>query len=457
MELQRKVTDETGAIHSLVRCLGQGGQGEVWLTANGRRVVKLFPGNSKREELRRQIAFVKRADLGGLHVARPLALLREPAVGYVAEFLEDMIPMRALLAPARGESIRDWYLATGGLRRRLRLLAHAGEAVAGVHSRGLVYGDISDNNIFVSAPTDAEEAWLIDLDNLKYESDPLAAIFTRSYGAPEVISRSTGLTSFSDAWAFGVLAFQVLTLVHPFLGDMVADGEPELEDDAFSGHLPWIEDATDTRNTSSRGLPRNAVVGREVLDAKGQRKTNLFEVARRTFEEGRLDPQRRPGVSSWVESLHVAADQTVRCPDCSATFFVTAPKCRWCGAVRPAMSQVRFQRWDPASGVVPAMGNLARIPLVSEVVELPRRLTHAESGVGARSVAATLEPTDRGVILRAAGTCWVSDPADPRAKRPLEVTERGRVLPLGPIESSWVVHFGPVNEPHRIAVMGVAK
>ena len=165
-EATRQVIDETGAIHRLKRRIGRGGQGDVWLADGGRRIVKLMRHGRRAETLRRQLIFVRRLDLKGLHVARPIAVLRRPHIGYVAEFLEDMTSIKELIeAPAEG--LLEWHIATGGLRRRLRLLAHAGEAIRGLHARGVIYADVSHNNVFVSAPIHADEAWLIDLDNLQ--------------------------------------------------------------------------------------------------------------------------------------------------------------------------------------------------------------------------------------------------------------------------------------------------
>jgi len=229
-----QVVDEAGAVHTLAKKIGAGGQGEVWLAEGGRRIVKLLRPGADAEVLRRQFAFVRRLDLGGLHVAKPIAVLKKPHVGYVAEFLGDMVSIKTLLEAPSKDLVR-WHIDTGSLRRRLRLLAHAGEALLGLHAKGVVYADVSHNNVFVSEPVGAVESWLIDLDNLSHESDPRRAIYTPGYGAPEVVAGTSGCTSLSDAWAFAVLAWHTLTLHHPFIGDLVNDGEPELEDEALEG------------------------------------------------------------------------------------------------------------------------------------------------------------------------------------------------------------------------------
>ncbi len=440
----KTVTDENGAIHHLTRCLGEGGQGQVWLTRGERRVVKVFPRRTDRETLRRQLAFVKRLDLRDLHVARPLSLLRAPDVGYVAEFLSDMVPIRELLRPREKESLLQWYIATGGIRRRLRLLAHAGEALAGLHASGLVYADVSHANVFVSAPVEAEQAWLIDLDNLRYEGEAGSAIYTPGYGAPEIIGGQRFATPMSDAWSFAVMAFQTLSLAHPLLGDMVNDGEPELEEEAFAGRLPWIDHATDTRNRSSNGLPRDWVFG-----------DKLKELVRDTFEEGMTNPERRPSVSKWVDRLHIAADRTLRCRECRGTFLANKKSCPFCDTQRPRSATVRIQRWEPGKGIVEGMGEVAKLPLSDEPLALTRRHTQAESGIAARKTTVVLESRDRGVFVRAVGVpCWVTRPGQTDPSAAFDVTERGRTLPIEANASeSWVIHFDRIDTPHRVAVV----
>lgn len=434
-----QVVDEAGAVHTLAKKIGAGGQGEVWLAEGGRRIVKLLRPGADAEVLRRQFAFVRRLDLGGLHVAKPIAVLKKPHVGYVAEFLGDMVSIKTLLEAPSKDLVR-WHIDTGSLRRRLRLLAHAGEALLGLHAKGVVYADVSHNNVFVSEPVGAVESWLIDLDNLSHESDPRLAIYTPGYGAPEVVAGTSGCTSLSDAWAFAVLAWHTLTLHHPFIGDLVNDGEPELEDEAFAGRLPWVGHSTDDRNRCSKGLPSELVLA-----------GRLMELAKRTFEDGVTDRKKRTSLSDWVDRLHVAADQTVRCPVCAGTYFVTSTDCPWCEAPRPLVTPVRLTRWQPDKGLVDGATRLWQLPLTEEGLVLSRRVTEGQTGVVGRAPHVELTPVQRGVSVRAAPGCtaWVA-PADRVDSERHEVSGRGRIIP----PSGWMVFFEEPGKPQRVAVIG---
>jgi len=445
MTATKVVFDEQGARYELRERIGWGGQGEVWRTVDGRRVVKRLFARRSPEVLRRQIAWVKRLDLSGLHVARPVALLRAPTVGYVAEFLQEMVPLAALLRPTRGASPLRWYGETGGLRRRLRLLAHAGETLAALHGRGLAYGDLSPANVFVSSSPEHAESWLIDLDNLRHESDPANAVFTPGYGAPEVIRGRRGSTSLSDAWSFAVVGMEALRLVHPFVGDRVADGEPELEEAAFAAEVPWVEHATDASNRATAGISRERVINERLLD-----------LARRAFEAPGHDPTTRPSVGEWVDRLHAAADQTLRCGGCRATFFANAVQCPWCGRARDRFVLAVVRRWEPEHRAVapkemPPVGRL--VVSRDESTSVVLRIAEGRSGVAGREALGVLAWRERGVFVQPqVGATWFAADARPGATASArEIPAQGMTVPTD--GEGWRIHFGPLDRPHRVAIV----
>ena len=322
-----------------------GGQGTVWLARGGRRVVKLLSRGGDREALRRRIAAVKRMDLRDLHVARPLALLRAPEVGYVAEFLDEMVPIGKLSRRPGG--------ARGGLLRRERRAATPpaaararGRGAPGLHARGLIYGDVSHHNVFVSAPVEACEAWLIDLDNLTPSAIPTAHSSRRAT-ARRRSSRGGG----ADL-ALGRLGLRRARVPRahagpPAFGDAVADGEPELEEQAFAGRLPWIDHPTRQR-TVERGLPRATSWG------------PLEQARAHHVRGGPLRPAKRPGLAAGSSDLHRVADQTVRCTGCGGSTSPAPRSAR--GAPRRGS---RCCRSDPpvgaGEGSVDAMGALEKL------------------------------------------------------------------------------------------------
>ncbi len=291
MNERRYVQDVNGQRYWLGHLLGRGGQGEVYAVEGGRLAVKIIRfGKSpvRREQLRRQLDFVHRLSLDDLSIARPLAMLGEPNLGYVMELLTSMEPLRKLVYPPKeARSLMGWYIESGGLRRRLNLLARCAEVLSRLHGKGLVYGDLSPNNVFVSSGALGEEVYLIDTDNLCYQSAPDASrLYTRRYGAPEVVLGKSGVNSLTDAYSFAVLTFETLSLVHPFIGDLVDEGEPELEEQALTGLLPWIDHPDDERNRASHGIPREFVLS-----------PRLKELSERAFIAGQNDPLERRGVA----------------------------------------------------------------------------------------------------------------------------------------------------------------
>ncbi|NCA70984.1 MAG: serine/threonine protein kinase [Sphingobacteriia bacterium] len=459
--MTRVVTTLSGARYRLTAKLGSGGQGAVFGADDGRHAVKLLRQRSlvAREALRDRLAMVARLPIDDLGLARPLDRLREPDLGYVMELFTGMVPIEVLLRPPREtRSLAQWYLGGGGLRRRLRVLGRVADLFARLHGRGLVYTDPSPQNIFVSEACTEHEVRLIDTDNLRPASVNGDAYFTPGYGAPELNVGRGPATSLSDAHAFAVIAFQTLALVHPLQGDLVEEGEPELQELAFNGELPWIDHPEDERNRSRHGIARDAVLSRHLGDA--------FAAA---FGPGLKDPTRRPGLTRWAEDLHRAADNTLGCPACSGTFFRTSAKCPWCEAPRPGYLSLDCELWDPER-LVASVGKEGWAVKPGTIAQTgtsgrgkARPIDSAVIGTGEQ-----LELTDRFTVgessdrpqfrLRHRGTDLFIEALVPGPWRLVSADGRGdrdlgqgpAAVPLGAGLSHWFLRTGESNRLHRI-------
>lgn len=453
---RRSVTTVHGNRYRLGRELGRGGQGAVFAVEGERLAVKLLRDRSlqAQERLRDQLAMVGRLPLEDLAVARPIEHLRAPDVGYVMELFTGMVPLRSLLRPPKGvESVTRWYFATGGLRRRLRLLARAAEVFSELHGRGLVYVDPSPDNVFVSEAADAFEVRLIDTDNLRTATAPGRTLYTPGYGAPEIVRQSGAPSSLSDAYSFSLIAFEALALAHPFLGDLVQHGEPEMEERALAGELPWIDEPTDDRNRTTNGIAREHVLS-----------DNLRESFQLVFGAGRTDLAVRPGMVRWVEYLHRAADRTLSCPSCGGSYYFNRDQCPWCDDPRPSFVIGAVLLWDPATlrnrgdGALDEMPGVVRdatgkprvvdalvVPLGEQVV-LTDRIIQGSLGRTRRLRVGFVG--DRITIDALDGECWRLISSDGRRERELE--GRPVEMAIGPSGAAWVLHSGPADRLHRV-------
>lgn len=308
----RHVLDEKGTRYDLVSEMSRGGQGVVHRTHLPNVLVKGFIHKdlNAKQRWHKHIAWLIRQDLSDLKLARPLVLLKQPRIGYVMELMDGLVPLQSLLdsfVAAQPDTTRD-YLAQGGLRRRVRILCQLARTLNQLHGRGLLYGDLSPANIFVSDDPEFAETWLIDCDNISLQAHSGLTLHTPDYGAPEVVRGEAMLSSLTDCWSFAVIAYQLLTHNHPFKGELVELGEPEEEDAALRGEHPWINDSDNPDNACYANLPLQL--------AEHSRLPALFS---RCFEQGKHTATARPGIAEWLEALTEIDERMVVCDECSAT------------------------------------------------------------------------------------------------------------------------------------------
>jgi hypothetical protein len=373
--------DEYLNVHHRGTELGRGGQGVVFRTRDADVAVKLaLDGDGQPvthagyvEKLRRVRALPVPL---GLHLSTPMAVLRETA-GYAMRLLNDMVPFADfwLQASPRADDSLDlpaWlsgmprelarsllgYRDNGGLHRRLVALYKSSTVLARLHGAGLVYGDVSPANAFISRDHSSREVWLIDADNLRHETPGnKAGVYTPRFGAPELVQGKDGARPRTDCHAFAVMAFWMLTTQHPFLGAYVEDGgEGDWADDdaadvderAYAGLVPWILDEEDDCNRKDNGLIELVLTGEL---------SSLFQA---TFGPGRTRPWMRPSMFRWPPALARAADASITCPGCQMGYYLDfddpAQRCPFCDDARPRTLVVIAYPWlgRPVEGDLPA-------------------------------------------------------------------------------------------------------
>ncbi|MDP5130157.1 MAG: serine/threonine-protein kinase [Paraglaciecola sp.] len=370
---RRVVQDQYGAEYDCTELLGEGGQGKVWKTNHQNTLVKTFykKNKVKQEQWFNHIQWVLRQDLDGLAIAAPKALITKPVPGYVMELMEGLHSLtsemeRSFVALVEGKGLNG-FLQTGGLKRRLQILAQLADTLSRLHARGMAYGDLSPSNIFVSENVSDSRVWLIDCDNIcTNERAGTMHLYSPGFGAPEVVRGESGVNSLTDAWSFAVIAYQVLTMQHPLIGVMVEDGEPELQEQAYRGELPWVGDSSDDCNASSGGIPLEMVATKKLQ--------TLFK---RCFEQGKNCSWERPTLTEWRSNLDEALSLLMNChnPKCRSSFHRNKA-CPFCGiAVNPddsVLFTALIYSADPSLDRKFLKTELGQIANIGEVISLKR-------------------------------------------------------------------------------------
>ena len=447
-----EVFDIHGIRYRLKREIDRGGQGVVYEVEGGKLAIKLIfdSRSASRERLQNQLISVKRLPLRELAIARPVEMLRPPHLGYVMELLTDMVPIKTLIKlPEDTKSSLEWYLNGGGLKRRLILLGHIAELLSQIHGKGLVYGDLSPNNIFISEDLDYNEVCFIDADNINFRSSPVSYVLnTNGYGAPELVRGKSGMNTLTDAHAFAVLAFQALCIVHPLVGDMVHDGKPELEEKAFKGELPWIEHPDDNSNRRTAGISREVVLSRKLRD--------LFE---KTFGAGLTNPMKRPGITEWAERFYAAANAVLTCPNCKWGYYANETECPKCSHPRQTYVLVRFTRWDADDRALignqgkPVILDAARIT-ENEPLIITNRLANGKAGRSGNRPCVKVSFSKQSLYIESHkssddNVCYLSSPS---GSNRLEIGYEVRKIPVDYKDVSWFLHFGSDETSHRVAI-----
>lgn len=272
----------------------------------------------------------------------PKALL-DDYLGYIMiKASEHESLKKYIIVPDDTTAFYEWYLNEYTFKKRYQIIVNLFSALREIHLSGLIFTDLSPNNIMVHSKQN--QIVFIDTDNTRRRADLYQGVLgTPGYMAPEVyrkpnssfakaynidpalLSSCGRLTTETDIFSAAIIAFQVLTLQHPFIGDEIEQGTPEDEEAALEIKTDYIF-KEGTTNTSTYGLTSKF----EDITTKEIRK--LFY---RTFVDGKENPSLRPTAEEFLEAFQNALDAIVVCPHCGFSRlynFNQKNECINCGA-----------------------------------------------------------------------------------------------------------------------------
>jgi tetratricopeptide (TPR) repeat protein/tRNA A-37 threonylcarbamoyl transferase component Bud32 len=251
-DLQRQLEASLGGAYRVERELGGGGMSRVFVateTALGRKVViKVLPpdfaGELSADRFRREVLVA--AQLQHPHIVPLLSAGEMDGVPYFTmPFVE-------------GESLRIRLNRDGELpvRAAVKILRDVASALAYAHRHGVVHRDIKPDNVLLegdSRSTHAGDALVADFGVAKALTAAAAsslasltstgiALGTPAYMAPEQVAADPSVDQRADVYAFGCLAYEMLTGEPPFHGRTVQQ--------IYAAHLTGAPDAIERRRQS---------------------------------------------------------------------------------------------------------------------------------------------------------------------------------------------------------------
>lgn len=218
-----EVPDRAGirlGAYRLIRVLGRGGMGNVWLAERAdaayeaRVAIKLVRGGFAHPDLARRFRTERQilADLRHPNIARLLDGGTAPdGTPYLVMEFVDGVPIT--------EHAAEREL---GLRERLRLFRRVCDAVQHAHASLVIHRDIKPNNVLVEREGTPK---LVDFGIARplsgSETGSVTAtgrLMTPSYASPEQVAGER-MTVATDVHSLGVLLYELLTGEQPFAGD----------------------------------------------------------------------------------------------------------------------------------------------------------------------------------------------------------------------------------------------
>jgi Flp pilus assembly protein TadD len=397
--------------------LAQGGEGEIFLTADRSLVAKVYHEGKMTPETEQKLrAMLANPPIDSMRVqgrvsiawAVDLVTVNGIVKGYTMPLLEKakdehLSNPRANLSKCR--DLIDFYNPStrrknfpwfhyGYLIRTARNIAIVTDSL---HAKGYAIGDVNESNILVALDTIVT---FVDTDSFQVPGQ--GKNFRCQVGKPEytppelqgVSFKEIDRTQAHDLFGLGVLIFQLLMQgQHPFAGKYQGQGEtPEIKDRIKAGHFQH-------GNKQVPYVPIPLAPAFTILPLR------LQELFIQCFEGGHNTPDLRPTAEQWNQALKEVDRELKQCSVNEHHFYAQhLSPCPWC-----EMSQ-RFGGRDPFPSQVEIQGgtqlqnsSILQPPTTSIVPQITTVLQQKTSITLKSSIAPTTISQNTATPIRLSG------------------------------------------------------
>lgn len=286
-----------------LKVLAEGGEAIIYVF-NQNSVLKIFKDQSTLSAKEQKINAMlgKKAQNGLAVLPEDIVTINGKFVGYQMPIIPDGEPLHNF---TKARFVKDHSLTN---LDALQIITQLSKAIDDVHNAGFVIGDVSDNN-FLASLKSGHPISLIDTDS--WGINGLAPdAYTETFTPSEAYNGNSAikLNEKTDNFGFSVLAFNVMTRIHPFGGNYQK-----------SPNMNTVERIK--RKLSLLG--QHNIVYNDRLFNWSWMSPDLIDVLKNTFENGRrksisgeLDDQLRHSKHCKLHNVYYY-DRYADCPLCA--------------------------------------------------------------------------------------------------------------------------------------------
>ena len=321
-----KVTLTIGSQATVVKELGRGGQGIVYLVdLAGQQMALKWYHNPPNDAFYRNLEHNVNAKAPSDAFIWPeyLTVKERGSYGYI---------MR--LRPNDYYEFGNYLLARKNFKSFDAMFAAAMRICDGfmmLHRHGYSYQDLNDGNFFIR-PTDGD-VLICDNDNVMPQGEKSGILGKARYMAPEVVAGGMP-DKYSDRFSLSVILFMLFFANHPFEGAKVVACPcmtENFEKKFYGSDATFIYDKDDRTNLPVRGVHQN-VIKRWPLFPTLLKDTFIDQFSK----EKLLNPNKRLIEQEWQRIITRVRDELVVCPGCKQETLLDTignrNKCINCGA-----------------------------------------------------------------------------------------------------------------------------